>query len=115
VRWIEALPNYELMDLLDGAAVAVTTGGSLLLQSLALGTPTVALPASRDQPGRIARCVAGGLALTCAPEADAVARCVSALAADQGRLLQLRSALAASEMAGGLERAMGAIESLLAS
>ncbi len=46
------LPNHELMALLAGARLAVVGGGSLVVQVLAVGTPAVALPLTREQGAR---------------------------------------------------------------
>src|SRR5262249_26748199 len=53
VRVLGFLPNGELMDLLAGARLAITNGGALLAQALALRVATLGVPVMPDQPQRL--------------------------------------------------------------
>jgi spore coat polysaccharide biosynthesis predicted glycosyltransferase SpsG len=50
---IAELPNAQLMGLLAASRVALLAGGSLLVQALALDTPTLALPLQDEQAARV--------------------------------------------------------------
>ncbi len=53
---ISSLDNDSFIALLDNAKAALLSGGHSLLQALALQTPVLACPVSKDQPDRIKIC-----------------------------------------------------------
>ncbi|MBM7071092.1 glycosyltransferase [Shewanella sp. 202IG2-18] len=56
VRVISRLDNSNFISLISHSYAAVLSGGDTLLQALALNTPVIAVPVSKDQPARIAAC-----------------------------------------------------------
>ncbi|MFV7769893.1 MULTISPECIES: glycosyltransferase family 9 protein [Shewanella] len=109
---IEQLSSLEFINLLDGAAGAVLSGGDTLLQSIALKVPTLTVAVSKDQPKRIQRCVQRGLALS--SDID-----VQTMSAQAQRLLepqtvaQLTAKMDSEADAKGLDICMAEIARLL--
>jgi UDP:flavonoid glycosyltransferase YjiC (YdhE family) len=107
------LPATELIALIRGASIVVTNGGDTLLQSLACGRPSIAIPIAGDQAHRIERCVRAEIALSGTMDP----RQIELLA------LELLQNVAAREALGhrvrhfgirdGLETAIAAISALL--
>lgn len=114
VHCVVSLPNGELMDLLDGAQVAVVNGGSLLLQAIANRVPTVAVPVAGDQADRIRGCVAFGLTVASALDADAIAHHIVQLVTNERRMSTLRDALERLDLQNGVATAVAAVAGLLA-
>lgn len=107
------LPNAELMALLSRADVALLAGGSLLVQALALGTPTLALPLQAEQAARVAWLQRAGAVLTAAgPGADALAGAMLQLQADAGTRSRLRVRAKALGLDNGLPAAVAALADL---
>lgn len=65
VMSVSTLSNNDFINLLVAARAAVLSGGDTLLQAIALKKLVLATPVSKDQPARIASCVARGLILDC--------------------------------------------------
>ncbi len=101
------LPNHELMALLAGARLGVVGGGSLVVQVLAVGTPAVALPLTREQRART-RWLAGAGALrevldTAVP---ALAEAALALYREDERRTAQRAAARRLGLVNGLPQAL---------
>ncbi|WP_228290851.1 glycosyltransferase family protein [Shewanella cyperi] len=64
VHCLRSMTPMDFVNVLDAATAAVLSGGDTLLQAIALGKPTLAVPVSKDQPARIHRCVEQGLVLS---------------------------------------------------
>ncbi len=64
VTVLSKLDNMNFIALLENAKLAVLSGGGSLLQALALQTPVIACPVSKDQPARIDACMKNKLLLT---------------------------------------------------
>ncbi|WP_281212855.1 glycosyltransferase family 9 protein [Shewanella insulae] len=109
---IERLSSLEFINLLDGAAGAVLSGGDTLLQAIALKVPTLAVAVSKDQPKRIDSCVKRGLALSCDIELDAMCAQVQRLLEPQ-TAGQLRANMGSEAEAKGLDICMAEIARLL--
>jgi hypothetical protein len=110
---IAQLPNAELMGLLAGARVALLAGGSLLVQALALGVPTLALPLQDEQAARVrwlARAGAVRVATTATPAA--LADALRALADDAAACAALRAHAQALDLRNGLDDAAAALAAL---
>ncbi|WP_036140310.1 hypothetical protein, partial [Aerolutibacter daejeonensis] len=107
------LPNAELMALLAQADVALLGGGSLLVQALALGTPTLALPLQAEQAARVEWLARAG-AVRVAPGAapDVLVDALQRLQADEPSRAQLRTQAAALGLSNGLPAAVDALAAL---
>lgn len=80
VRVVKALPNAELMTLLQQASLVVSGGGDMMGQAIVLGKNTVAVPVAKDQPDRVLACAAEGLIYPATlATTDIVAQCQKAL------------------------------------
>ena len=110
---LDALPNAELMGLLEGAQVALLAGGSLLVQALALGTPVLAVPLQDEQAARV-RWLARAGAVRAAPAdtPDALAARTRALAEDAVARMALRRGAKALGLGNGLDAAIDALRAL---
>jgi hypothetical protein len=107
------LPNADLMALLAQAEVALLGGGSLLVQALALGTPTVALPLQAEQAARVAWLERAGAVITATTAApDALAEVLLQLQSDASTRARLRAQTAALGLANGLPAATEALAHL---
>ncbi len=113
-RILSYLPNGTLLGLVHDAAVAVVNGGSLLLQSMAQGTPIVAAPIAGDQADRIARCAELGCVQPSPLEPAAMARAATTLLDDEPRRDSLRRGLASVAVRNGADVAADAVARLLA-
>lgn len=110
---IDALPNADLMALLEGADAALLGGGSLLVQALALGTPTLVRPLQAEQAARARWLHArGALRIAPASDADALADALLSLARDAGTAATLRARAAALGLRNGLDAAVDALAAL---
>jgi hypothetical protein len=109
-----ALSGEQMMDLLSGASLATINGGSLLLQALALKVPCVAAPVAGDQDARIRACSARGVLRASELESAALAQAASALFDDAQGLQAIRTRLAELDLTNGVDKAVTALEGLLA-
>jgi hypothetical protein len=109
-----ALGGQQMMDLLSGARLATINGGSLLLQALALKVPCVAAPVAGDQDARIRACAARGLLVASELDSAALAKAARALFDDAQRLQAIRTRLAELDLSNGVDKAVAALERLLA-
>jgi predicted glycosyltransferase len=108
------VPQAQLMQLMCGARVLVTNGGSTLLQGIAAGCACVGVPIAKDQPQRIERCVAAGVAQHAPLAAAPMSQMAAALWQDEtARNLLVRRA-AALHLQDGIEIALQGLERLLA-
>ncbi len=73
LRVVDRLPHAALMTLAAQAQLIVCGGGDLMGQALALGRNVLAVAVAKDQPPRIAACVARGLLRTAPLEAGPLA------------------------------------------
>lgn len=110
---MDLLPLPELVVLLRGAAVVLTNGGDTLIQAIACGIPSVAVPIAADQPGRIARCLHAGVARESRLDAAQMCAAVIALWEQSGAAEDLRSAAQRLGLRDGLRESVDALESLL--
>jgi hypothetical protein len=113
LRIVASLPNGDLMGLIRDAALVVTTGGTLMLQSLMQGTPCIAAPIAGDQPQRIAACARRGLVRPAALSRDSLAAEALDLLAAPRRREALRRQIADSGVRNGVDVAVAALERLL--
>jgi glycosyltransferase involved in cell wall biosynthesis len=108
-----SVPSESMIDLLAGAHLAVISGGSLLLQALALGTPVVAAPVAADQPQRIAGAERCAAVVGAALDPQALARAAQSLLAQPARLEQMRAQLRSLGIGNGAQQGVEALARLL--
>ena len=107
------LPLPELLVLLRGAAVVLTNGGDTLIQAIAVGIPSVAVPIAADQPGRIARCVQAGVARESKLDAAAMSAAVLDLLDRPGAAEELRDRCRHLALRDGLRESVDALAAML--
>lgn len=113
LRITPAVPNGDLMGLLRDATLAVTTGGTLMLQSVMQGTVCVAAPIASDQPQRIAACARRGLVVPARLTRESLAGEVLALLADPDRREAISQEVARAGVRNGVDVAVRALARLL--
>ena len=109
---IKQLTSEAFTGLLQHCTAAVLSGGSALMQALALRKPVLALPVSPDQPARVRACVSAGLAQTCAATPQAIESALDTLL-KRGGADALLAAQDELGMCNGLHMAIEDIDSLL--
>jgi UDP:flavonoid glycosyltransferase YjiC (YdhE family) len=109
LRSFNTLPQADLADLMRGAKLVVTNGGSTLLQAIACGCACIAVPIAKDQPQRIARCVRAGVAVTAELSADGIVRAAGKLMRDESARAALAQRASALRLANGVEIALNAL------
>lgn len=102
---IPQLNNQQFINLLAASKAAVLSGGDTLLQAIALHKPTLAVPVSKDQPPRIAACVAQELVLSCETALEPMKNALATLLSEE-QMLHLYTKLALSEQLNGLDMAI---------
>jgi hypothetical protein len=108
------LPQAELAELMGGARLIIANGGSTLLQSIACGRASMAVPIAGDQAERIRRCVDAGVAVAAPLAADDMVKIAADLWRDGGRLDALAGRAVALGLADGVDVALRAMTALLA-
>jgi UDP:flavonoid glycosyltransferase YjiC (YdhE family) len=111
---IASLAQADLAELMRAARVVVANGGSTLLQSVACGAATVAVPIAGDQALRIRRAVEAGVCRRTALDADDIARSAAELLADEPARAALAARAGALGLADGITVAVDAIAQLQA-
>jgi len=117
-RWwhpLGPLPQAELAHLMRSARLIVANGGSTLLQAIACGAACVAVPIAKDQFERTRRCVAAGVAVAAARDADGIVSAVDRLLQDEPQRAALAGRAAGLGLADGVEVAIRALAGLLES
>ena len=112
LRCFSSLPQGDLADLLSHARLVVTNGGSTLLQAIACGRACIAVPIADDQPQRIARCVAAGVATAADLSAQGILRAATKLLHDETARAALAQRAANLKLANGVEIALNALAHL---
>jgi UDP:flavonoid glycosyltransferase YjiC (YdhE family) len=100
---------------MSGARLIVTNGGSTLLQAVACGRASIAIPIAQDQPQRIQRCVAAGVAIAAKLDAASMVQAARELLRDEPACLALGRRAADLGLADGIEIALAALARLLES
>jgi predicted glycosyltransferase len=113
LRCFSSLPQADLADLMSHARLVVTNGGSTLLQAIACGRACVAVPIAEDQPKRIQRCAAAGVAVAAELSSASILRAAVKLLRDESARAALAQRAAGLKLANGVEIALNAL-SLLA-
>lgn len=112
LRCFSSLPQGDLADLLSHARLVVTNGGSTLLQAIACGRACVAVPIADDQPQRIERCVAAGVATRADLSAQSILSAATKLLHDESARAALGRRAANLKLANGVEIALNALAHL---
>ncbi len=101
---IDELSNAQLMGLLAASRVALLAGGSLLVQALALDTPTLAVPLQDEQAARVRWLANHGAVRTVAGvDPRELARELRELAGDDQARAQLQRGCRALGLDNGLQ------------
>jgi predicted glycosyltransferase len=112
LRCFSSLPQADLAELMSQARLVVTNGGSTLLQAIACGCACVAVPIAEDQPKRIERCVAAGVAVAAELTTPSILRVVTKLLRDDPGRAALRQRATHLKLANGVEIALNALTHL---
>jgi predicted glycosyltransferase len=113
LRCLHALPQAELAELMSGARLVVTNGGSTLLQAIACGGACIAVPIAKDQPKRIQNCVDAGVAVAAELTAAGILRAATRLLRDEPARSALAQRAANLKLANGVEIALNALVHLV--
>jgi hypothetical protein len=113
LRLVGGLPQAELGQLMRGARLIVTNGGSTLLQSIACGKPCVAVPIAGDQNERIKRCVDAGVAVAAPLDSTAILGAATALLTNERELAALAGRAVALGLRDGVDIALRALGALM--
>lgn len=114
LRCFDSLPQADLAELMSGARLVITNGGSTLLQAIACGRPCIAVPIANDQDQRIQRCVKAGVATQSKLDAGGIARVAGELLRDDAARAALARRAADLGLADGVDVALRALTRLLA-
>jgi hypothetical protein len=115
LRCFESLPQSDLVELMRGAKLIVTNGGSTLLQGIACGRACVAIPIAKDQKKRIESCVAAAVAVPAALDAASIVREAGHLLRDDAGRAALARRAVDLKLADGVEIALAALSRLVES
>jgi hypothetical protein len=113
LRCFNALPQADLAELMSGARLIVTNGGSTLLQGIACGRACLAIPIAQDQPQRIQRCVAAQVAIAAKLDAPSIAQAAGDLLRNESARAALERRASDLKLADGVEVARAALVQLL--
>jgi hypothetical protein len=113
LRTYTFLPQAHLFELMRGARLVITNGGQTLLQALACGAPCVAAPIARDQPPRVRRAAAAGVAVPARLDAAAITRAARSLLDEEASRMAMAGRVAALSLADGAAVAVDALAGLL--
>ncbi|HEX4241024.1 MAG TPA: hypothetical protein VHZ53_06420 [Steroidobacteraceae bacterium] len=112
-RSLPVVPLADLAELMRSARIVVTNGGSTLLQAIACGAATVAVPIAGDQLERARQCAEQGVARVANLDAVEIAADVRALIEDESARAALAARAAALQLADGVEVACEALARLV--
>jgi len=113
LRCLNALPQADLAELMDGARLVITNGGSTLLQAIACGRACIAIPIAQDQPQRIQRCVEANVAIAAKLEESSIVQAAGDLLRDESARAGLAQRAGALGLADGIDVALGALTRLM--
>lgn len=107
---LASLAPEALGDVLGGARLVVTGGGSLVHQSLAHGRACLAVAAGgRDQPARLRALAASGVIETCETRPEVMCERAVALAEDESRRHRLVKTVQEAGYVNGMAEAVSAL------
>jgi len=114
LRVLRSLVQADLAELMRAARLIVANGGSTLLQGIACGTATLAIPIAGDQTERIRRAVAAGVCMQALLDAGDIVRRARDLLQDEPARAALAARAAGLGLADGIAMAVDALERLQA-
>jgi hypothetical protein len=109
LRCFDSLPQADLGQLMRGARLVVSNGGSTLLQAIACGRACIGVPIAQDQAARIRRCVEAAVAVAAPLESAGILRTASTLLGDEGSRRLLARRATDLGLADGIEIALDAL------
>jgi spore coat polysaccharide biosynthesis predicted glycosyltransferase SpsG len=107
------IPQPQLLALMGKTQLVVANGGATLLQAIARGVASIAVPIAKDQPKRIAHCVAAGVTRAARLDPLEMAQAVETLLADEGARRSMEQRARALDLADGASVAVRALQELL--
>jgi spore coat polysaccharide biosynthesis predicted glycosyltransferase SpsG len=113
LRCFNSLPQAELGELMRGAKLIVTNGGSTLLQGIACGRACIGIPIAQDQRQRIRRCVAAAVAVEAKLDASSIVQTAGDLLRDESARAGLEARASDLKLADGIDVAKAALTRLL--
>jgi hypothetical protein len=107
------LPQDELAELMHAARLIVANGGSTLIQAIACGGASIAVPIAKDQAERIRRCVAAGVAVAATLDAASIVHAANQLLTNETQRAALAERAAHLGLADGVALAIQALDALV--
>jgi spore coat polysaccharide biosynthesis predicted glycosyltransferase SpsG len=107
------LPQAELAELMRAAHLIIANGGSTLLQAIACGTASIAVPIAKDQAQRIRRCAAAGVAVGATLDAASIVQAAQQLLQNEPQRAALADRARGLRLADGVEIALQALDGLI--
>jgi len=114
VRRIGSASIEQMSDLMDGAALVLSGGGSLMMQALALRRPCIAVPLTGDQERRVADMAQAGCVLAVPLDAQRIAQALVQVLTDPARRTSLEQQVAACGLRNGVPELIDALARLAA-
>jgi glycosyltransferase involved in cell wall biosynthesis len=108
------LPQAELAELMRAAHLIIANGGSTLLQAIACGSASIAVPIAKDQAQRIRRCAAAGVAVGATLDAASIVKAAQQLLQNEPQRAALADRARGLGLADGVEIALQALDGLIA-
>ncbi len=109
---LQSLAQADLAELMRAARLIIANGGSTLLQAIACGAATLAVPIAGDQAQRIRRAAAAGLCMRAALDAGEIARRAAELLGAETALAELAARAARRGLGDGIAIALDALAQL---
>ena len=113
LQFIAALPQARLAQLLRDARMVVANGGSTLLQAIACGAASVAVPIAADQALRIRHCVDAAVTVQAALNADSIIAIAGSLWNDEPARNTLSQRARDLHLADGIQVALAGFTRLI--
>jgi hypothetical protein len=114
VRRIGSVTIEQMSDLMDGAALVLSGGGSLVMQALALRRPCIAVPLVADQERRVADLARAGCVCSAPLDAQRLAQALITLLNDPVQRTSLEQRVAACGLQNGVPTLIDALSRLAA-
>jgi UDP:flavonoid glycosyltransferase YjiC (YdhE family) len=112
VRRIGSATIEQMSDLMDGAALVLSGGGSLMLQALALRRPCIAVPLTGDQERRVADFAKAGCVVAAPLDAQRLARAIARALTEAPVRASLERGVAACGLRNGVPTLVDALARL---
>jgi UDP:flavonoid glycosyltransferase YjiC (YdhE family) len=112
LRALQSLAQADLVELMRAARLIIANGGSTLLQAIACGAATLAVPIAGDQSQRIRRAVAAGVCRRAALDGGDIGRRAAQLLGAEPEREALAARAARLGLADGITVALDALARL---